>query len=143
MEEVDVAVHTLSIRSSHRQELIDITRQVEEAVGRTNAPAVVVYVPHTTAGIVINEHADPDVARDILTALDHVVPSDGQYRHGEGNTPAHVKTCMVGSSQFIPVVDSRLALGRWQGIFLAEFDGPRTRQVLVSVLDGVAGGDVS
>ncbi|MGH2449559.1 MAG: secondary thiamine-phosphate synthase enzyme YjbQ [Chloroflexota bacterium] len=124
----------LKVTSTRRQELIDITREVRDAA--TGEGALLIYVPHTTAGVLINEHADPDVARDILTALDQVVPSDGIYRHAEGNSPAHVKASMVGSSCLIPVSEGQLALGIWQGIFFAEFDGPRQRTVLVSKLGG-------
>jgi secondary thiamine-phosphate synthase enzyme len=92
---------------------------------------VLVYVPHTTAGVLINERADPDVARDVVAALDRMVPADAAYRHAEGNAPAHIKAVLVGTSQMVPAMDGRLALGTWQGIFLAEFDGPRSRRLLV------------
>ncbi|MGH2448719.1 MAG: secondary thiamine-phosphate synthase enzyme YjbQ [Chloroflexota bacterium] len=119
----------LEIRSHQREELIDITDAVRQLVAGEGA--VLVYVPHTTAGVLINEHADPDVARDILSALNRMVPEDG-YRHAEGNSPAHVKASLVGSSCLVPVAGGRLGLGTWQGIFFAEFDGPGQRTALIS-----------
>lgn len=128
----------LQIRSSRTQELVEITAQVASAIDDMSCSAVLVYSPHTTAGILINEHADPDVARDMIAALDQMVPAGGIYRHAEGNSPAHVKATLVGTSQLVPVEKGRLALGRWQGIFLAEFDGPRTRTVFVAPIAGTA-----
>lgn len=124
-------MHRLTVRSTRKQELVDITHEVIAACQLSDATAVLVYVPHTTAGVLINEHADPDVATHILAALERMVPADGIFRHGEGNSPAHIKASLVGTSQLIPLVDGRLGLGTWQGVFLAEFDGPRTRHVLV------------
>jgi secondary thiamine-phosphate synthase enzyme len=92
------------------------------------------YVPHTTAAILINEHADPDVATDAEGALDRLVPLAGPYRHNEGNSDSHIKSMLVSVSQFVFVQEGKLALGRWQGIFLAEFDGPRERHVYIKVL---------
>ena len=126
----------LAIKTSRRTELRNITREVAELVARHGAISGVchVYVPHTTAGITINEGADPDVARDIEMTFDRMVPRDSGYRHAEGNSDSHVKTAMVGTSQTVPVENGRLLLGRWQAIFLCEFDGPRTREVLVRVV---------
>jgi secondary thiamine-phosphate synthase enzyme len=93
-----------------------------------------VYVPHTTAGVFLNENADPDVMADVLATLDALVPWESHYRHAEGNAAAHIKAVMIGSSQTIPVRDGRLALGRWQGIYFVEFDGPRERHFQVTVL---------
>jgi secondary thiamine-phosphate synthase enzyme len=121
----------LSIRTSQTEEFIDLTEHVAAAIRGWTCSAVMVYVPHTTAGVFINEHADPDVARDISMALDQIVPARAAYRHVEGNSPAHVKAVLVGSSQLVPMVDGRLALGTWQGIFFAEFDGPRSRRLLI------------
>ncbi|MGQ9523647.1 MAG: secondary thiamine-phosphate synthase enzyme YjbQ [Armatimonadota bacterium] len=125
------------VRTGARSEMVDITSRVAEAVraAGTTDGAVLVYVPHTTAGITINENADPDVVHDVLLALDRCVPwrLDG-YRHVEGNSAAHVKASLVGSSVLVPVSSGRLALGTWQAVFLCEFDGPRTRRVFVSVL---------
>lgn len=93
-----------------------------------------VFVPHTTAGVTINENADPDVARDIVEGLGRLVPQSERYRHSEGNSDAHIKSSMLGCSEFMAVADGELVLGTWQGIYLAEFDGPRRRRVHVQVL---------
>ena len=124
----------ISIQSHRRTELIEITPRVEEAVRRLGVQdgSVTVYVPHTTAGILINENAEPDVAADIETTLDRLVPWHGSYRHGEGNAAAHVKASLVGSSVHVLVRDGKLALGTWQGIFFCEFDGPRRRRVWIA-----------
>jgi secondary thiamine-phosphate synthase enzyme len=126
----------LAIKTSRRTELRNITREVAELVARHGAISGVchVYVPHTTAGITINEGADPDVARDIEMTFDRMVPRDSGYRHAEGNSDSHVKTAMVGTSQTLLFENGRLLLGRWQAIYLCEFDGPRTREVLVRVV---------
>jgi secondary thiamine-phosphate synthase enzyme len=131
-----MALSTLHVRTTARQALVDITAQVQEAVQASGVQQglCVVYVPHTTAGVLVNENADPDVAADILDALDRLVPLRAAYRHSEGNSAAHVKACLVGTSQTIIVAGGRLLLGTWQGIYLAEFDGPRERKVAVSVL---------
>jgi len=93
-----------------------------------------VFCPHTTAGVTVNEAADPDVALDLLTALSRVVEQEGPWRHREGNSPAHVKASLVGSSVLLPICQGMLALGTWQGIFLCEFDGPRAREILVQTV---------
>ncbi len=128
----------LSIASRRRSEFIDITALVEHLVGASGLVegSVLVYVPHTTAGVTINEHADPDVARDILEALERMVPWSGDYAHGEGNAAAHIKAGLMGSSVVVPVTGGRMSLGAWQGIFFAEFDGPRARRVIVSLAEG-------
>jgi secondary thiamine-phosphate synthase enzyme len=127
---------TLRIKTSRRTELRDITERVEAAVTESGVQQGIchVYVPHTTAGVAINEHADPDVARDVEGIFDRLVPHVGPYRHSEGNTDAHMKAILTGSSQTVLVAEGRLALGTWQGIFLCEFDGPRERKVLVKVV---------
>ncbi len=128
------------ITTTQPQEFIDITRQVESAVRERGAVSgiAVVYVPHTTAGITINENGDPDVVYDILTSLEKVFPEKGNYRHFEGNSHAHIKASLMGSSITVMIEDGRLKLGRWQGLYLCEFDGPRTRTVFVKVMsDGV------
>ena len=125
----------LSLATKARSSLEDITASVEKAVrdsGRREGLACV-YVPHTTAGITINEGADPDVKADILSTLERLVPWQGPYRHGEGNAAAHVKAMLVGSSVTVPVHEGRLLLGTWQSIYFCEFDGPRQRRVLVRV----------
>ncbi|MBF0549454.1 MAG: YjbQ family protein [Deltaproteobacteria bacterium] len=129
-------MNTLAIQTTARTELINITRLVQEEVDRLGLSdgAVMLYVPHTTAAVTINEAADPSVAQDILMVLNDMVPWKGHYRHLEGNSPAHVKAVLVGSSEMIPVAAGRLVLGTWQGVFFAEFDGPRPRQIYLQVL---------
>jgi secondary thiamine-phosphate synthase enzyme len=130
-------VRTLSVTTERQSQLVDITRLVREAIDGRSGSAVLVYVPHTTAGVTINEHADPMVARDFETALERIVPSDWPWQHveeGEENAPTHVRAAFMGPSVLIPLRDGSLALGTWQGIFFCEFDGPRERSVHVSVL---------
>ena len=114
---------------------IDITGQVRKivAAGKVQNGLCQIFVPHTTAGVTINENADPDVVTDMLAALNRMVP-DLPYRHGEGNSPAHVKSSLVGCSLTVPIMEGRLCLGTWQGIYFCEFDGPRTRNVWVQVI---------
>ena len=123
--------HTL--RTKAREELIGITRTVEEDVSFSGIKEglCVVYVPHTTAAVTINEDADPSVKEDILRQLKVLVPRDGNYSHGEGNSDAHIKSSLLGVSQIIPIHEGRLVLGTWQGIFFCEFDGPRNRRFYV------------
>ncbi len=128
-------METLTVKTTRRECLVDITAAVAEVVRRRGGGLCTVFVPHTTAGVTINENADPDVAADLLHHLSELVPRNRPYRHTEGNSDAHIKATLVGSSVQVPVVGGRLALGTWQGIFLAEFDGPRTRKVQV-VLHG-------
>jgi len=131
-------VREIRLRTERRSQLVDITREVREAVSGEEGSAIVVYVPHTTAGITINEHADPAVARDHETALGRMVEEGWPWQHhepGEENAPAHVRASLMGPSVVVPLrEDSELALGTWQGIFFCEFDGPRERSVYVSVL---------
>ena len=126
----------LSVQTSLRCELVDITAQISRIVASEGVGQgiVMVYVPHTTAGVTINENADPDVGTDLLGVLEHLVPRSGSYRHLEGNADAHVKASLVGSSATILWEEGNMKLGTWQGIYLAEFDGPRRRQVYVQVL---------
>jgi secondary thiamine-phosphate synthase enzyme len=116
--------------------MVEITKDVQRIVTALGirVGTCLLYVPHTTAGILINEHADPDVATDAEGALDRLIPMAGPYRHAEGNSDSHVKTMLTGVTQFVFVEEGKLTLGRWQGIFLAEFDGPRDRKVYVKVL---------
>jgi secondary thiamine-phosphate synthase enzyme len=125
---------TISVNSRSRTELIDITGQVQEAVKKSGLKDGIchLFVPHTTAGITINEGADPSVKRDILTSLNKLVPFEGDYHHAEGNSAAHIKTTMVGTSAVCLIEDSQLVLGTWQAIFFCEFDGPRTRRVYIA-----------
>ncbi len=127
---------TLSISTSQQTELLDITREVEKAVSgaQVSNGLVLVFVPHTTAGITINEGADPSVQEDILKVLNQLIPFQGSYRHREGNSPAHIKTSLMGSSVTVVIEAGRLILGTWQSIFLCEFDGPRTRKVLIKII---------
>ncbi len=129
-------VERITVTSAQRQQLCDITALVNGALERLGAAEGVchLYVPHTTAGIIVNENADPDVCTDIMDWLEAAVPRQGHYRHAEGNAHAHIKAALVGQSATIPVENGRLALGTWQGVFLAEFDGPRRRTVLVSMV---------
>ncbi len=124
-------VPTLSIRTSARSEMIDITSRVEEELRRSGLKDGVcfIFVPHTTAGITINENADPSVIADIQAALDELVPWEGPYSHLEGNAAAHIKSTLAGNSVTVLVESGHLKLGTWQGIFLCEFDGPRSRKV--------------
>ena len=129
-------METLSVATRTRTELRDISREVQAAVDRIGVTEGIafVYCPHTTAAVTINENADPTVVRDFLTHLNREIPHDGDYRHAEGNSDAHIKSILVGASRTVPVSEGKLALGTWQGIFLCEFDGPRRRRVLVTVL---------
>jgi secondary thiamine-phosphate synthase enzyme len=128
----------LRVRTERQSQLVDITREVREAVRGAEGSAVLVYVPHTTAGVTINEHADPAVARDFEAALERIVPADWSWQHveeGEENAPTHIRASFMGPSVLIPLRDGgELALGTWQGVFLCEFDGPRERKVYVSTL---------
>jgi len=129
-------LHHVSVQTSIRQELIDITPLVQKVLQGGLNGICLVYSPHTTAGITIQENADPDVRRDIVTHLTKLVPEHADFRHVEGNSDAHLKTALVGASQMVPVVEGRLSLGRWQSVFFCEFDGPRKRKVLVKFLGG-------
>ncbi|SFM43866.1 secondary thiamine-phosphate synthase enzyme YjbQ [Thermodesulforhabdus norvegica] len=127
---------TFQVKTRARSDAVDVTGSVRDAVRASGVQSgiCVVYVPHTTAGITINEGADPNVMKDILDTLERLVPWQGGYRHMEGNAAAHVKTSIIGSSVQVVVERGELVLGTWQRIFLCEFDGPRTRRVLVKVL---------
>jgi secondary thiamine-phosphate synthase enzyme len=128
-------MEALRVKTTRRTQLLDVTEAVERVVGASGVVSGIcyVFVPHTTAAVMINEHADPDVASDLEGVFDRLVPHKGPYRHAEGNTDSHAKAVMVGASQVVFVEKSRLALGTWQGIFLCEFDGPRERKILVKV----------
>jgi secondary thiamine-phosphate synthase enzyme len=122
----------IEVRTASHRQMVDITRQVAAAIGGAGDGICHVYVPHTTAAVVINEHADPDVARDLIAAYEAMVP-DVHFAHAEGNSDAHLMTTLLGSSITVPIEDGRLRLGTWQGIFFVELDGPRSRKVWVSV----------
>ncbi len=125
-------VHTLKTQS--KTELIDITSDIQQLVKSSGVKDgyCMLYVPHTTAAVTINESADPSVREDILMILNQMVPWKAPYRHLEGNSPAHVKSTLVGASELIAIENSRLVMGTWQGIFFGEFDGPRTRKIHVN-----------
>ncbi|MGI6421270.1 MAG: secondary thiamine-phosphate synthase enzyme YjbQ [Syntrophomonadaceae bacterium] len=125
---------TIKLKSREKNQLIDITDQIQKLAreqGQDQA-ACLVFVPHTTAGVTINENADPDVKRDLIMGLNQLIPDTMDFRHREGNSDAHIKASLIGSSVTIPLKDGRLMLGTWQGIFFAEFDGPRNRSIVVS-----------
>jgi secondary thiamine-phosphate synthase enzyme len=131
-------VQQLTVRTERHTQVVDITAQVRSAVNGSAGSAVLVYVPHTTAGVTINENADPNVARDFEMALERIAPEGWGWQHieeGEENAPSHVRASLMGPQVLIPLRDGgELALGTWQGVFLCELDGPRTRSVYVSVL---------
>lgn len=130
-------IHKFTIQTSKRDEMIDITPEVAELIRREQVDEgiAIVYCPHTTAGITINENADPDVVRDMLMRLDEVYPWEHpKYRHAEGNSASHLKASTVGSSQTVFIEKRSLVLGRWQGIYFCEFDGPRQRKVHLKTL---------
>ncbi len=131
-------MRVISLRTERRTQLVEITRQVQESLdGASDASAALVFVPHTTAGVTINEHADPAVARDFETALERLVGDEWGWKHveaGEENAPAHVRAALMGPQVLVPLRDARLALGTWQGIFFCELDGPRERTVFVTPL---------
>jgi len=129
-------MQTFQVRTSSQTEFVDITRSVQEAVKKTGVAEgiCIIFIPHTTAGVTINENADPSVVQDIIMELNKIVPFKDQYRHMEGNSPAHIKATLVGCSQMVFVESGKLVLGTWQGIFFCEFDGPRSRNVHVKVV---------
>lgn len=125
----------IDISSDRREQLVDVTARVAEAVAASGVAEGIAHVwsPHTTAGVTVNEAADPSVARDIVAGLVRFVPRDAGWQHAEGNADAHLKASLVGCSASVPVSDGRLALGTWQGVFFCEFDGPRSRRLEVRV----------
>ena len=132
-----IPIRRESVRTSNRSEMIDVTDRVQRAVhdAQVSSGYAIVYVPHTTAAVTINENADPDVRHDVLRKLEELIPkSERYYQHGEGNSDAHVKTSLVGNSTMVLIDNGRLILGRWQGIYFCEFDGPREREMVVKVV---------
>ncbi len=129
-------MQTIRVRTDRRTQMVEVTKDVQRIVTALGIKSgtCFLYVPHTTAGVLINEHADPDVASDAEGALDRLIPSAGPYRHAEGNSDSHVKSMLVGTTQFVFIEEGKLVLGRWQGVFFAEFDGPRDRSLHVKVL---------
>ena len=128
-------IQKIQVKTFSRVEFQDITYKIREIVKDSGVESglCVVYVPHTTAGIMINEHADPDVVEDIAAQLNVMVPQVSNYKHGEGNSAAHIKAALVGTSATVIIQYGEPALGTWQGVFFCEFDGPRTRNVLVKI----------
>lgn len=128
----------LDIKTKSKVEFQEITPRVREVVQASGVKSGIcyVFVPHTTAGVMVNEHADPSVVEDIAAQLDKIVPQHQDYRHLEGNSPAHIKATIIGDSETLFIEDGRLVLGTWQGIFFGEFDGPRNRNVFVKIVTG-------
>ena len=126
----------LNVKSKSKTEFIDITEEIRSLVRESgvNKGICHIYVPHTTAGVTINEGADPSVKRDIITALNRLVPFEGDYQHVEGNSAAHIKSTLVGTAQIVLLEEGKLLLGTWQSIYFCEFDGPRHRRVLVKIV---------
>lgn len=134
-----MSTHRIMLRSSEREELVEFTKEVSELVSESSVRegVCVLFVRHTTAGLTVNENADPDVPRDMLLALRTLIPQHGLgFRHGEQNSDAHIKASLVGPSVTVPFAEGKLLLGRWQGIFLCEFDGPRRREVVLTIVGG-------
>ena len=127
----------LAVKSQKRTQLIDVTSDISNFIQNSGIDQglCMVFVPHTTAAVTINESADPSVKSDILTVLNQIIPWEANYRHMEGNSPAHIKATLVGSSELIAIENRRLALGTWQGIFFCEFDGPRNRKLNISITE--------
>ena len=127
----------LSVKTHERTELVDITSEIQDLVRKSGIKQglCMLFVPHTTAAVTINESADPTVKSDMLKVLNQVIPWDANYRHLEGNSAAHIKTTLVGSSELIAIENQRLVLGTWQGIFFCEFDGPRSRKLHVRIIE--------
>ncbi len=127
---------TIKVKTHSQTEMLDITREVQSALQSENFSdgICMLYVPHTTAAVTINESADPAVRRDIVMVMNQMVPWKADYRHMEGNSPAHVKTSLMGSSELVAVENGRMVLGTWQGIFFCEFDGPRTRKLHIKLI---------
>lgn len=131
-----MATHTLKIKTNRRTQMVNVTAQVQQAVENSRVAHGIcyVYVPHTTAAITINECADPDVASDLESSFDRLIPKHGPYKHSEGNSDSHMKAVLVGASQTIFIEAGKLLLGHWQGLFFCEFDGPRDRHFQVKIV---------
>lgn len=130
--------YTIGVKTDQNTAMIDITREVQNIVKESNVKQgiCVVFVPHTTASVTINENADPDVVRDFMMEMNKVIPMSDGYHHREGNSAAHIKSSMMGFSETIIIEDGRLLLGTWQGVYFMEFDGPRIRKVNVKIIEG-------
>jgi secondary thiamine-phosphate synthase enzyme len=127
---------TITVRTCSQVEMVDITSEVRNAVAESGVSdgAAILFVPHTTAAVTINENADPDVHRDMVMEINKIVPWEDRYRHAEGNSAAHIKSTLVGASEWIVIENSRPVLGTWQGIYFCEFDGPRQRKLIIKVI---------
>ncbi len=128
---------TFRVKTTRHTSIVNITPQVRDAVRRSGVKEglCIIYVPHTTACVFINEGADPDVVKDIVYSLEKLVPwTDPAYQHGEGNSAAHIRSAIIGNSRIVPIMNGNIALGTWEAIFLAEFDGPRERKVVLKIL---------
>src|SRR5580658_4016955 len=131
-----MSIEVLRVKTRRRTEFVDVTDEVKRAVAASGVTSGVcyVYVPHTTAGLAINEHFDPDVATDLEGLFERLAPRAGNYRHAEGNSDSHAKAVLTGTSQMVFVEEAKLLLGQWQGVFFCEFDGPRERKLWVRVM---------
>jgi secondary thiamine-phosphate synthase enzyme len=131
-------MNKVNVRTSKTQQFINITNQIEKAVADSGVAdgIAVIFVPHTTAGVTINENSDPDVVFDIINSLEKTYPEQGRYTHFEGNSHAHIKASLMGSSATVIIEKGHLKLGRWQGIYFCEFDGPRNREVYIKIISG-------
>jgi secondary thiamine-phosphate synthase enzyme len=129
-------IQTVQVKSSRRNDFVDITHSVQQVIQKSGVGEGVchLFIPHTTAAVTINENADPSVTQDIMMMLNKLIPSEDDYRHLEGNSPAHIKSSLLGCSKTVLVESGKLVLGTWQGIFFCEFDGPRSRKVYVKVV---------
>ncbi|GAB6078082.1 secondary thiamine-phosphate synthase enzyme YjbQ [Hydrogenobaculum acidophilum] len=128
-------IERIKVKTAKHTSVVNITQRIRDIVEASSVDngLCIVYVPHTTAAVFINEGADPDVVKDILNTLEKLVPWSNGYAHTEGNAAAHIKSSIIGNSRIIPILEGKLMLGRWEAVFLAEFDGPREREVIVSV----------
>jgi secondary thiamine-phosphate synthase enzyme len=131
-------LHKISLSTGSRSQFVDITARIQDMINleKLKDGLALVWVPHTTAGLTVNENADPDVVRDLLASLDKRFPWDENYAHSEGNSAAHIKSSLMGCGKTLIVMDGRLALGTWQGLYFCEFDGPRKREVWVKLVEG-------
>ena len=137
-EEEMIDMTKLNVKTSKHTQMLDITADVQRAVTESGVKSgiCVVFVPHTTAAVTINENADPDVVRDVTTEINKIVPWEDGYHHMEGNSAAHLKSSMIGFSEQVIIEDGRLVLGTWQGIYFCEYDGPRDRKAIIKVMEG-------